>query len=318
MGAPNQMLCLHPTQFGKHKAACGQCVNCRINHKLRWMGRMALEQHYGNPGMPGAFVTLTYKPEALPEGGNLNRAHVTEFVRELKRRLSPSERYFCVGEYGSKTLRPHYHLLHFGAFGNDAWERIYRHCWPHGHIQVGQAEGAVFNYITGYVTKKLDQAHQAEIEDRGLVPEFFSCSLKPTLGYTGLIAMARMINTEQGARGLVEHGFPRGYNLGGRYFPFFRRDRLKVMHLAGYSEDQMEHWLQRVTERSWFYLEEMEIYRNAEAFQWPPEKLTAELLKLEGDQHAEATESEIQRAIARARKFKRRQEATRHQKPLDS
>ena len=314
------MLCLHPTVFNGNKAACGQCTNCRINHKLRWMGRMALERKYGNPGMPGAFITLTYDDDHLPEDGNLHRPDLTQFIKDLKRSLSPTERYFAVGEYGSKTLRPHYHVIHFGAFGNDAWKRIYYQCWEHGLIDVGEATGAVFNYVSGYVTKKLDAGHTLAIQDHGLVPEFFSCSLKPTLGSTGLLAIANMLNTQQGAQALVEHGFPRGFNLEGRYFPFFRRDRLRVMELAGYGHlDHInETHLQRIQDRSWLHLEEHEIYRKAEAFGWKPARLLAALEQLREDQHGEATQQEIERAQARAAKFRRRQAATRHHRKLDS
>lgn len=305
----NHMLCLHPADYGHGRVACGQCTNCRINHKLRWMGRMALEQKYAFPGMPGAFLTLTYDDEHVPKNGSLFRRDLQDFMDALRRNTSRTERYFAVGEYGSQTLRPHYHVLHFGAYGNPAWAKIYNRCWKRGFIQVGSAEGAAHNYVAGYVTKKLDRTHHAAIEERGLVPEFFSCSQRPTLGSTGLTAIARQFGTEHAAIAIAEHGFPRGFNLGGRYYPFFRRDRLRVIKESGYADELAEQHLQKITERSWFYVEEMEIYRQAQALEWPPELLAAKLEQLREDQHGEATQAEIDRARARAAKFRRREAA---------
>lgn len=284
------------------------------------MGRMALEQRYAFPGMPGAFITLTYDDDHLPEDGSLRRKDLHDFMDYIRRSVGKTERFFAVGEYGSRTFRPHFHVIHFGAFGNEAWSRVYNQCWKRGYIQVGQAEGAVLNYVTGYVTKKLDQMHQLEIEDRGLVPEFFSCSRRPPLGDTGLKAIGRLLNTDQAATSIAHHGFPRGFNLGGRYFPFFRRDRLKVLRYAGYDDMAAlkEENLQRQAERSWLWLEEAEVYRNAQAFAWDPPKLLLELQKLEEDQHGKATEAEIERARARAFKFRRREAAKRHSRRLDS
>lgn len=307
------MLCLSPATFngGKDTAACGQCVSCRVNHKLRWMGRMALERRYACPGMSGSFITLTYAPEHLPPGGTLVREHLTNFIRQLKRELGPAERYFAVGEYGSKGLRPHYHVIHFGAHVKDpaAWKRVYEKCWPYGLIDVGEAESGSFNYVAGYVTKKLDNGHAEEIELRQLLPEFFSCSLKPTLGSSGLVQIARALNTAQGAAALAQHGFPRGFNLEGRYYPFFRRDRLRVIEMAGYDRNISEDHLQSVNQRSWFYVEEMEIFRQAEVFAWPSAKLFLRLQALREDQHGEATAEEIKKAQQRAAKWRRRQAA---------
>ena len=304
-----QMLCIHPVKFnhGKHTAACGQCTNCRINHKLRWMGRMALEAKYGHPGIPGAFITLTYSDDHL-SSTSLVRSDLTRFIKNLKRQVGPQERYFAVGEYGSQTLRPHFHVLHFGGSADSSWQLLYKKLWPKGNIMVGNAQAASHNYVAGYVTKKLDQAHHLQIEDRGYVPEFFSASLKPTLGYSGLKAIAAMLNTDQGSKALATKGFPRGFNLGGRYYPFMRRDRLMLAKLAGY-EKTMEDFLEDITLRSEFYVEEMEVYRQAEANHWPAWRLTLELEKLEEDQHGKEIEKEIERARAKAIKWRRRQKA---------
>lgn len=314
------MLCISPASFnkGQNKAACGQCVNCRINHKLRWMGRMALERKYAH-GTPGSFITLTYHDDYLPSGGKLKREDLTEFMRELKRRNGGYARYFAVGEYGSQNLRPHFHVIHFDGHGGESWTNLYDDIWKKGWIKVGTATDAVFNYVAAYVTKKLDQKHEAAIEQAGLVPEFFSCSLKPTLGYTGLKAIADMLTTSQGAAAIVKHGFPRGFHINGRYFPFFRRDRLKVLQFAGYGEKDRvtEEHLERIDIRNQFYLEEHEVYVKAHRLSWDSVKIHAELAKLREEQIAEATEKEIELARARARKWRRLQANKKGDRKLD-
>ena len=199
------MLCLYPTVFNGNRAACGQCTSCRINHKLRWMGRMALESKYAYPGTPGSFITLTYKDEELPKDGSLDRTHLKKFIQKLKERVAPTERYFAVGEYGTKFFRPHFHVIHFGGFGNEAWNRIYESCWStkrgmRGFVQTSPANINRQSYVTGYVTKKLDGRHQQRIEDLGLSPEYMSASLKPTLGTTGLHAMSRFFDDGAGRK----------------------------------------------------------------------------------------------------------------------
>lgn len=310
------MLCTHPVDYGSGSVACGQCTNCRINHKLRWMGRMALEQRYAHPGMPGAFITLTYDDEHLPPGGSLLPQDLKVFIQALKSHLGKQERYFAVGEYGSEFLRPHWHVIHFGAFGNDAWDKIYRKCWTKGFVQVGTAEGAVHDYVAGYITKKLDGKHQERIEERGLKAEYFSSSRHPPLGDKGLTVIASMLNTDQGARLIAATGFPRGFHINGRYFPFFRRDRLKVIERSGHTEEPGEH-LARIDQRAHFDLEEMEVYRQAQAFDWTPAKLKAKLSALSEVQDAETIKRETERARRRAIKFRRQARKRNNQKALD-
>lgn len=277
---------------------------------------MTLEARYGHPGVEGTFLTLTYDDDHL-QSTSLVREHITQFIRYIKRVAGPKERYFAVGEYGSKTFRPHYHVIHFGGTNDHRWQQLYRKAWKFGHIMVGSAQPAARNYVTGYVTKKLDQAHRREIDERGLVPEFFSCSLKPTLGYTGLLAMARMLNTDHGCVTLVEHGFPTGYHVNGRYFPFFRRDRLKCAELAGYGHETAEQWFKDKEGYKHFHVEEMELYRQAEINDWPVARLQAELDKLQETKDEAEIQRQTELARAKATKWRRRQ-AAQPPKPLDS
>lgn len=70
-----------------------------------------------------SFITLTYRNETIPrvtldngeERATLSREHIALFLNSyrhwFRRRDCAFPRYFLCGEYGSKTFRPHYHLL---------------------------------------------------------------------------------------------------------------------------------------------------------------------------------------------------------------
>ena len=97
---------------GREAYGCGQCLPCRINKKRVWTHRIMLESslHTDN-----AFVTLTYSDENLPKDGSLVPRHVQLFLKKVRKEIEPARlRFFCVGEYGDRTQRPHYHVALFG------------------------------------------------------------------------------------------------------------------------------------------------------------------------------------------------------------
>jgi hypothetical protein len=93
---------------------CGQCIGCRLAHSRDWATRCVHEAHMHDHN---CFITLTYSPENLPEGGTLVRKHFTDFMKRLRKALAVDDisiRFFGCGEYGSKLERPHYHAIIFG------------------------------------------------------------------------------------------------------------------------------------------------------------------------------------------------------------
>lgn len=119
------------------KMPCGKCEACRLEQARQKAVRCVheLKTHDG----VGAFLTLTYAPEFLPEGGSYDESDIVGFVKRLRERICTSvgckgERFnwntyrmsrtcrgFCpkiktfgCAEYGRKGLRPHFHLLVFG------------------------------------------------------------------------------------------------------------------------------------------------------------------------------------------------------------
>jgi hypothetical protein len=155
--------------------ACGKCIGCQNDRIRDWQSRFSLDLQVVGEGM---FVTLTYAPEFLPPDGGLSRDHPAAFMHSLRDALRrrcrvsggtpPVLSYMLVGEYGSETLRAHYHFIILGLWPDDAvaFSRskgdhlLYRSafveaCWPHGHVDIGRLLPGSIRYVAhGHVGKE--------------------------------------------------------------------------------------------------------------------------------------------------------------------
>lgn len=121
------------------------------------------------------FVTLTYADCHLTWRHNvpqLNKKQLQQWFKDV-RKTGAKIRYYAVGEYGSKTFRPHYHVLLFG----DVSEKVIRECWTYGNVHIGAVTQASVNYCLGYLVsgKTWQMRHHRE-------PPFSLMSTKPGLG----------------------------------------------------------------------------------------------------------------------------------------
>lgn len=180
---------------GHKTVSCGSCKACRIaaarsvavrcEHEVRLMA-----MH----NRPSCFVTLTYRPDSLPDNGFLYRPHLSGFLKRLRRRISdqdnafyangfgshiPKEdrlflRVYGCGEYGEKLKRPHYHLILFGYVPPDLvfhkltkrGDKLFKSSflsdvWGHGFVSVGEANFKSAGYVARYCLKKItgDMSH---------------------------------------------------------------------------------------------------------------------------------------------------------------
>lgn len=149
--------------------SCGRCDSCLLRRSQEWAARCLHEMHMHEEN---CFLTLTYSDLALPRDGNLNHTHIQLFMKKLRFVIAPKKiRYFMCGEYGSKTDRPHYHMLIFGYDFPDKtyWRmckrkihRLYRseqleRLWCYGHSEIGSATYESAGYIARYIVKKIQQ-----------------------------------------------------------------------------------------------------------------------------------------------------------------
>lgn len=92
---------------------CGKCELCRNKKKNEWSFRAICENVFST-SQP-LFITLTYNSRNLPKHG-VFKEEIQLFLKRLRIRLDRKGykhelRYFAVSEYGSKSKRPHYHMI---------------------------------------------------------------------------------------------------------------------------------------------------------------------------------------------------------------
>lgn len=178
---------------------CGQCDPCRWYRRRVWTHRLCLESFFHNAS---SFVTLTYDEGAIPAGGSLRKKDLQDFMKRLRFEIQPAKvRYYAVGEYGSQTLRPHYHLALFGL-GVEHSE-IVEKCWSKGHVLVLELLPESCAYVAGYVQKKIGK-YDKRISH--LEKEFSLMSLKPGLGAPSVQNLVDFMTKDIGAMELIRTG----------------------------------------------------------------------------------------------------------------
>lgn len=161
---------------------CGKCAECLMQKSVEWSFRIMLESKYYKDN---CFLTLTYADNPV----SLNKRDYQLFLKRLRKKIG-SFRYFLCGEYGSKGKRPHYHLIIFGWFPEDA-EPVYskkgkktpyfsskmlEEVWDLGFVSVGELTQYDAKYCAKYMQKLQDVKKE-------LVQPFVSMSTHPGLGY---------------------------------------------------------------------------------------------------------------------------------------
>ena len=195
---------------------CGKCVGCRLDYASKWSMRCQLEASCWNDNY---FITLTYDDEHLPvrkhkvvdkETGEVIKdefvatlvpEHFTKFIKDLRRYYDyhfhhQNIRFFGCGEYGSKSWRPHYHIILFNCpildlkehtknFRGDVLytSELLSSIWKNGFVTVGECNYETCSYVARYTLKK-QGISQLEYDDRGIEREFVRCSRMPAIGDT--------------------------------------------------------------------------------------------------------------------------------------
>nr|QJB19974.1 MAG: replication initiator protein [Microvirus sp.] len=155
---------------------CGRCFNCMSLKRNQWAYRI---QQQLKVSYTAYFVTLTYSDDHLL--GNLCKKDIQDFLKRVRKGLTNSKKndlvnngirvsektkvseiaskglnmtYYIIGEYGSKTFRPHYHGIFFNL-PNDPQLMLINH-WKKGFVHVGQVNPASIKYATKYMITKSD------------------------------------------------------------------------------------------------------------------------------------------------------------------
>lgn len=113
---------------------CRKCEGCRHDFARHKMTQICHEasMYFNGVSFENSFITLTYNDDNIPAYGALDYfSDWRNFLKRLRVELSPKKiRFFMIGEYGEKNLRPHYHAI---IFGHDFPDRQYLDV-RHGNI----------------------------------------------------------------------------------------------------------------------------------------------------------------------------------------
>lgn len=167
---------------GIREVPCGKCLNCKKRRISNWSFRLMQEDKVSSSSY---FLTLTYDLEHCPISKNgfmdLRKSDLQNFFKRLRFQHGNEEsgrgiKYYAVGEYGGRYMRPHYHIILFNArleviigsklarnvergvieldgkrpFMCDAWSP---RDTPIGHITIGKVSEASVGYTMKYISK---------------------------------------------------------------------------------------------------------------------------------------------------------------------
>lgn len=181
---------------------------CRIHGRRQQTAKLLLE---GASHRESSFCTLTYEDSECPctveKVPTLRKADAVDLLRRLRGITGWSKqdlRHYTVGEYGSRTGRPHLHMLWFGVNWYDAWSAL-ENVWQKGYVQAQPMNETRAQYICGYTTKKLTKADDERLVE-GQEPEFKLQVHQPGLGMSYLARILEWYFSRHGSAALAEAG----------------------------------------------------------------------------------------------------------------
>lgn len=236
-------------------APCGRCIACRRDRRMDYTVLQCLEAslHEDNWFITLTYDDTKY-PFDVRSLRHDELSSFNELMRKFCKYHGATYRFFGCGEYGDLKRRPHYHLSVFGLpahlldledegdivdsrrhglscgvlrtfkhpqldeNGNPYWQsKVISDRWLYGNHMIYRANKDTFQYVAGYVTKKLfgDLAKKERLD--GLENEY-SCQSRPSIGfpwywkyknYLSVVDGDRLVNDCITATGLPDWRVPR-------------------------------------------------------------------------------------------------------------
>lgn len=154
---------------------CGKCAICQQNRRTEWTSRL---KHELQDSSSALFLTLTYKDENITFGEvlpTLVKSDLQKFFKRMRKFIEPKKiRYYAIGEYGTTTFRPHYHIILFN-YPIQLKDEI-PNLWKMGHTHIGSVSPASIHYVTKYHLNKTEYPEGSE-------PSFATMSRRPGIGF---------------------------------------------------------------------------------------------------------------------------------------
>ena len=167
--------------------SCGRCVGCCLR-RSRDLAVRCVHQSKLVPADTCHFLTFTHSDESLPRlpdgRPTLDKTLMPAMFKRLRKNTGISGiKQLQVGEYGTKTLRPHYHAIVFGLplhdlkpwkkgrFGHQLYNsKILQEAWQdRGHVVVGSFSFDTAQYCARYMLDK--QLHADYTSSESIIPE---------------------------------------------------------------------------------------------------------------------------------------------------
>lgn len=156
--------------------SCGRCVGCCLR-RSRDLAVRCVHQSRSVDLSTCHFLTFTHSDESLPrlEDGRptLDKTLMPATIKRLRKNTGVTGiKFLQVGEYGTKTLRPHYHAVVFGLplsdlrpykrgrFGHQLYNsKTLQDAWQdRGHVVAGSFSFDTAQYVARYMLDK--QLHE--------------------------------------------------------------------------------------------------------------------------------------------------------------
>ena len=140
--------CYDPKIYNGYLVPCGKCYACKLKKSNDWSIRLHEEFKHWNAKC--LFITLTYEDSQLNYYKGLPvlyKRDVQLYIKRLRHYVDKLT-YFCVGEYGPTTLRPHYHAIIFGL-DMSSYDDIVN-AWKKGFITCSPVSSGRIAYVAKY------------------------------------------------------------------------------------------------------------------------------------------------------------------------
>lgn len=129
---------------------CGKCPYCFKRRVSNWSFRLIQED---KNSLSSLFITLTYDNKNIPltmsNYMTLRKRDIQLFMKRLRKVNKMKLKYYLCGEYGGKTMRPHYHIILFNA---DI--KTIQPAWNLGQVHYGKVSEASVGYTLKYISKE--------------------------------------------------------------------------------------------------------------------------------------------------------------------
>lgn len=130
------------------KVPCGKCLLCLNSKRMNWL--MRIESEHVKTEMPYQwFLTMTYNERKVPRKNGvrtLYKRHPQLFFKRV-RKAGHQVKYILVGEYGSRTERPHYHCIIWTTASHEVIDRA----WNYGHVHYRNISRESVLYTLKYI-----------------------------------------------------------------------------------------------------------------------------------------------------------------------